>query len=106
MTHALPQGHDEVKRKSSAPSGTSSFDPAGLLALITELRIFTVVPLGVRWVPAVARETPAVLPAPALRIVFAPSGYGLAEIAIFRERLDWLALTHDAPSTFLSVAVL
>jgi|HubBroStandDraft_1064217.scaffolds.fasta_scaffold134575_2 hypothetical protein len=88
MTHAFPQGHDEINRKWSAPSRAVFFDPAGLLALIAQSMISTVVPFGARRVTAVASETLAVLPAPALLIVCAPSGYGLAEIAIFREHFD------------------
>jgi hypothetical protein len=77
-------------------------DETGTVALIAMPGIATVVPLGMRWIFVVASETLAMLSTPALRVVFASSRGGLAEITICRNHF---AVVPRFATDFLSVAL-
>src|SRR5271156_3619643 len=79
---------------------TLFFNETGTIALIAMPGIATVVPLGMRWIFVVASKTLAMLPAPALRVVFASSRGGLAEITICRNHF---AVAPRFAIDFLSV---
>ena len=59
------------------------FEYTGPVALVAISGISAPIALGMGWIPFVALEALAVTPAPALRVVFATFGFGLANITVF-----------------------
>ena len=64
-------------------SANFSFEDAGPVALIAISRVSAPVAFRMGWILFVAPEALAMPPAPALGVVFATLGFGLADVTVF-----------------------